>query len=65
MSATGRDVFDKSLQTTNIWLVGLDRQIAWHVLGASLRAPRDQRWRGQRGGISSNLGRAGSRWSQV
>jgi uncharacterized protein (DUF2267 family) len=40
MSATGLDVFDKTLQTTNIWLdevlaeVGPDRQVAWHVLGA-------------------------------
>ncbi|TIR27974.1 MAG: DUF2267 domain-containing protein, partial [Mesorhizobium sp.] len=37
MSATGLDVFDKTLQTTNIWLdeimaeMGPDRQIAWHV----------------------------------
>ena len=44
MSATGLDVFDKTLQTTNIWLDeimakrGLDRQMAWHVLGAVLHA---------------------------
>ena len=40
MSTTGLDVFDKTLQTTNIWLdeimdvVGPDRGVAWHVLGA-------------------------------
>jgi uncharacterized protein (DUF2267 family) len=39
MSATGLDVFDKTLQTTHIWLdelmaeIGSDRQVAWHVLG--------------------------------
>ncbi|HET6161687.1 MAG TPA: DUF2267 domain-containing protein, partial [Dongiaceae bacterium] len=48
MSTTGLDVFDKSLQTTNIWLkeicdeLGPDRQVAWHVLGAGLRALRDR-----------------------
>lgn len=46
MSATGLDVFDKTLQTTHIWLdeimlvLGPDRQVAWHVLGAVLRALR-------------------------
>jgi uncharacterized protein (DUF2267 family) len=48
MSATGLDVFDKTLQTTNIWLdevmadVGPDRQVAWHVLGTVLRTLRDR-----------------------
>lgn len=48
MSATGLDVFDKTLQTTNIWLdelmadIGPDRKVAWHVLGAALRALRDR-----------------------
>jgi uncharacterized protein (DUF2267 family) len=48
MSATGLDVFDKSLQTTNIWLnditeqIGPDRQLAWHVLGVVLRTLRDR-----------------------
>ena len=48
MSATGLDVFDKTLQTTNIWLdeimaeLGPDRQLAWHVLGAVLRGLRDR-----------------------
>jgi uncharacterized protein (DUF2267 family) len=47
MSAAGLDVFDKTLQTTNIWLdeimtdLGPDRQLAWHVLGAVLRGLRD------------------------
>jgi uncharacterized protein (DUF2267 family) len=48
MSATGLDVFDKTLQSTHIWLdeimreVGPDRQVAWHVLGAVLRTVRDR-----------------------
>lgn len=48
MAATGLDVFDKTLQTTNIWLgeimevVGPDRQVAWHALGAILRTLRDR-----------------------
>ncbi len=48
MSTTGLDVFDKTLQTTNIWLdeimetVGPDRSLAWHVLGAVLRTLRDR-----------------------
>jgi uncharacterized protein (DUF2267 family) len=48
MAATGLDVFDKTLQTTNIWLdeimevVGPDRQVAWHTLGAVLRTLRDR-----------------------
>ena len=48
MSATGLDVFDKTLQTTNIWLdeimeeMGPDRQLAWHMLGSVLRAVRDR-----------------------
>lgn len=48
MTATGLDVFDKTLQTTNIWLeeimgeLGPDRQIAWRTLGAVLRTLRDR-----------------------
>lgn len=48
MSATGLDVFDRTLQITNTWLddimeiVGPDRQIAWHILGAVLRTLRDR-----------------------
>lgn len=48
MSATGLDVFDRTLQITNTWLgeimetLGPDRQIAWHTLGAVLRSVRDR-----------------------
>jgi uncharacterized protein (DUF2267 family) len=48
MAATGLDVFDKTLQTTNVRLhdimevVGPDRQVAWHTLGAVLRTLRDR-----------------------
>ena len=48
MSATGLDVFDRTLQTTHTWLneindvVGPDRQVAWHVLGAVLQTLRDR-----------------------
>jgi uncharacterized protein (DUF2267 family) len=48
MSATGLDVLDKSLQTTPIRLdelmaeIGLDRQVAWQVLGVVLRTVRDR-----------------------
>jgi uncharacterized protein (DUF2267 family) len=48
MSATGLEVLDKSIQTTNIWLkeimevVGPDRHVAWRVLGAVLHTLRDR-----------------------
>jgi uncharacterized protein (DUF2267 family) len=48
MASTGLDVFDKTLQTTNLWLDGImaelgpDRQTAWHALGAVLRPLRDR-----------------------
>lgn len=48
MSMTGLEVFDKTVQTTNIWLdeiqdeIGPDRHAAWHVLGAVLRTLRDR-----------------------
>ncbi|WP_063776651.1 DUF2267 domain-containing protein [Microvirga massiliensis] len=48
MSATGLDVFDETLQATHIWLdeltaeLGPDRHVAWHMLGAVLRALRDR-----------------------
>jgi uncharacterized protein (DUF2267 family) len=48
MSTTGLDVFDKTLQTTHIWLGeimehhGPDRKVAWHILTAVLRALRDR-----------------------
>ena len=48
MSATGLEVFDRTLQTTHIWLdeiiedLATDRQTAWHVLGAVMRSLRDR-----------------------
>jgi hypothetical protein len=48
MSSAGLEVFDKTLQTTHIWLndicevVGADKQLAWHLLGAVLHALRDR-----------------------
>ncbi|HEU6441915.1 MAG TPA: DUF2267 domain-containing protein [Microvirga sp.] len=48
MSATGLEVFDRTLHTTNSWLkeimeaLGSDRHVAWHVLGSVLRALRDR-----------------------
>jgi uncharacterized protein (DUF2267 family) len=48
MSATGLDVFDKTLQTTNIWLdeivaaIGPDRRVAWKVLSTVLHKLRDR-----------------------
>jgi uncharacterized protein (DUF2267 family) len=48
VSRAGLDAFDKTLQTTHIWLnelmqeIGPDRQVAWHVLGAVLRTIRDR-----------------------
>jgi uncharacterized protein (DUF2267 family) len=48
MAATGLEVFDKTVQTTNVWLkeimeaTGLDRRRAYHVLTAVLHVPRDR-----------------------
>jgi uncharacterized protein (DUF2267 family) len=48
MSATGLETFDKTLQTTHLWLdeimetLGPDRQVAWHALGAVMRTLRDR-----------------------
>ena len=48
MAGTGLDVFDRTLQTTNIWLddiveeLGPDRHLAWHALGSVLHAVRDR-----------------------
>jgi uncharacterized protein (DUF2267 family) len=48
MAATGLAVWDKTLQTANIWLdeilaeIGPDRQVVWHVLSAVLRTLRDR-----------------------
>jgi len=61
MSATGLDVFDKTLQTTNIWLndltdeLGPDRQRSWHVLGAVLRTLRDRLTTDQAAHLSAEL----------
>lgn len=58
MSATGLEAFDKTVQTTNIWLGeimekhGPDRQTAWHILGAVLRTLRDR----LPTGLSAHLG---------
>jgi uncharacterized protein (DUF2267 family) len=48
MSTQGLNVFDKTLQTTHIWLNEIseqlipDKQLSWRVLGAVLRNLRDQ-----------------------
>jgi len=48
MSANGLDVFDRTLETTHIWLneimadLGPDRQIAWKVLSTVLHKLRDR-----------------------
>ena len=48
MSASGLDVFDKTLQTTHLWLdeiqaeLGPDRQVAWKVLSVVLHKLRDR-----------------------
>ena len=48
MSATGLDVFDRTIHTTNLWLkeiaedIGPDRRRAYHALSAVLRALRDR-----------------------
>lgn len=48
MSATGLEVFDRTLQTTHIWLgeimaeVGPDRQLAWKILSIVLHRLRDR-----------------------
>jgi uncharacterized protein (DUF2267 family) len=58
MSATGLDVFDKTLETTNIWLgeimekIGPDRQVAWKVLSTVLHKLRDR----LQLGLAANLG---------
>ena len=48
MSATGLDVFDRTIHLTNAWLDEMmetlprDKQLAWHILGAVLRTIRDR-----------------------
>lgn len=47
MSTTSLEVFDKTLQTTNVWLneisaeIGPDRHVAWKVLSTVLHKLRD------------------------
>lgn len=48
MSTNGLEVFDKTIQTTHIWLneitevIGPDRQLAWKVLSTVLHKLRDR-----------------------
>lgn len=49
MSDTGLDTFDRTIQTTNLWLREIaehlgtsDRRRAWHALGAVLQVLRDR-----------------------
>ena len=48
MSATSLDIFDRTIQTTNIWLkeisaaIGPDRHLAWKVLSIVLHKLRDR-----------------------
>jgi uncharacterized protein (DUF2267 family) len=48
MATTGLEVFDRTLQTTHVWLgeiearIGPDRHLAWRVLGAVLHTLRDR-----------------------
>lgn len=48
MSATGLDVFDKTIHTTHVWLgeimerLDIDRQAAWKALSVVLHALRDR-----------------------
>jgi uncharacterized protein (DUF2267 family) len=48
MSANGLEVFDKTLETTHVWLkeimadLGPDKQVAWKVLSTVLHKVRDR-----------------------
>ena len=48
MSTNGLEVFDKTLETTHVWLkevmedIGPDRHLAWHVLSIVLQRIRDR-----------------------
>src|SRR5215470_2526738 len=61
MATTGLEVFDRTLHTTNQWLdeisaeIGPDRHLAWHVLGAVLRAIRDELLVGQSAHLAAQL----------
>lgn len=61
MSASGIDAFDKTLQTTHIWLneimedIGPDRQVAWKVLSTVLHKLRDRLHLGLAAHLGSQL----------
>ena len=61
MSANGLEVFDRTLQITHIWLdeiiedLHTDRQTAWRVLGAVIRALRDRLPAGLSAHVSAEL----------
>jgi uncharacterized protein (DUF2267 family) len=61
MATTGLEVFDRTLHTTNLWLdeicaeIGPDKHLAWHVLGAVLRAIRDELLIGQSAHLGAQL----------
>jgi uncharacterized protein (DUF2267 family) len=61
MSANGLEVFDRTLQITHIWLdeiiedLHTDRQTAWRVLGAVIRALRDRLPAGLAAHLSAEL----------
>jgi uncharacterized protein (DUF2267 family) len=61
MSGTGLEVFDKTLQETNIWLkeiseeIGPDRQRAYHALRAVLHGLRDRLTVDQTAHLSAQL----------
>ena len=61
MATTGLEVFDRTLHTTNLWLdeicaeIGPDKHLAWHVLGAVLRAVRDELLIGQSAHLGAQL----------
>jgi uncharacterized protein (DUF2267 family) len=61
MSMTGLEVFDKTVQTTNVWLkeigeeIGPDRQRCYHALRAVLFALRDRLTTEEAGHLASQL----------
>src|ERR687886_176925 len=63
MSSTGLEVFDRTVQETNIWLgeiaedLGPDRQVAYRVLRAVLHALRDRLTVEQAAHLSAQLPR--------
>jgi len=61
MSSSGLEVFDRTIQETNIWLgeiaeeIGPDRQVAYRVLRAVLHAIRDRLMADQAAHLSAQL----------